>query len=102
VNKLKKGDTVIINKGKDAGKKGKILTVLPKEKKVIVEKIKVVKKHKKAAQNDKGGIVDKILPICWSKVKLVCPRTNKPTRVAIAVVDGVRKRKAVASGEIID
>lgn len=86
--KLKKGDTVIVLSGKDKGKKGKILSVFPKEDKVIVEGVNVVKKHQRPTRNFPGGIIEKPLALFASKVMLVCPRCSQPTRVKIK--DGLR------------
>lgn len=80
--KLKKGDLVAVIAGKDKGKQGKILEVLTRDNKVVVEGMNVVKRHVKAsAQNTEGGILAKSLPIHASNVMLVDPKTGKPTRV---------------------
>ncbi|MFC1771302.1 50S ribosomal protein L24 [Candidatus Margulisiibacteriota bacterium] len=100
MNKLKKGDMIIVISGKDKGKKGKILKAFPQKQKVLVEKINISKKCKRADQNNKGGIVEKLIPINWSKVKLICPRSNNPTRVGFSIVDGQKKRKAMVSNEM--
>jgi len=102
VNKFKKGDTVIVIKGRDTGKKGKILKVEASNQTMIVEKVNIVKKHQKATDKVQAGIVDKLLPIQWSKVMLVCPVTNKHTRVGFVLIEGKKKRKCKASGEVID
>lgn len=102
MNKIRKGDTVIVTKGKDKGKTGKVLEVFPTRKRVTVEKVNMVKKHKKPSQKSQGGIIETVASISWSNVKLVCQKTNKPTRVQFVTIDGVKKRKAKASGEVID
>lgn len=80
-NKIIKGDIVILLSGDDKGKKGKVLAVFPKESKVLVEGINVVKRHTKADQkNPKGRIVEKSLPVFLSKVKLVSGDT--PVKVS--------------------
>jgi len=80
---IKKGDTVIVLSGKDKGKQGKVETVLPKESKVVVEKVNVVSRHTKPRQQgDEGGIIKKEAPIYACKVMRVCPKCNKPTRSA--------------------
>ena len=85
VNKLhvKKGDTVIVLSGKDKGKKGKVLEVSPKERKVIVENVNMVTKHVKPRKmGDQGGIVKAEGAMYACKVMLVCPKCGKPTRIA--------------------
>lgn len=80
---IKKGDTVIVLSGKDKGKQGKVEVVLPKEGKVVVEKVNVVSRHTKPRQQgDEGGIIKKEAPIYACKVMRVCPKCNKPTRLA--------------------
>ena len=91
---IKKDDLVIVLSGKDKGKQGKVLTVLPSESKVIVEGVNVVTKHKKpTSQTDQGGIVKKEAPIYACKVQRVCPKCNKPTRPAHKLLaDGKKVR----------
>jgi large subunit ribosomal protein L24 len=80
---IKKGDTVIVLSGKDKGKQGKGEVVLPKEGKVVVERVNVVSRHTKPRQQgDEGGIIKKEAPIYACKVMRVCPKCNKPTRTA--------------------
>ena len=80
--KLKKGDTVVVIAGKDKGKEGEVMTVLPNANKVIVSGVNLARKHQKARkQNEQGGIIDKDMPIQVSNVALVCPSCGKPTRV---------------------
>ena len=101
--KIKTGDKVIVIAGKDKGKVGKVLKVLPEEERVIVEGVRIVKKHLRPSQKyPEGGIIEKETPIHISNVMLVDPKTNKPTRVGIKIVDGKKHRYAKRSGEIID
>jgi len=80
--KFKKGDTVLIKKGKDRGKSGKILKVFPKEMKVLVEGLNLVKKHLKPKRvGEKGKIIEIPAPISWSNLRIICPSCQKPTRV---------------------
>ena len=80
---IKKGDTVIVLSGKDKGKKGEVLTVIPSESKVIVKGVNVATKHKKPrTQTEQGGIVKMEAPIYACKVQRVCPKCDKPTRPA--------------------
>jgi large subunit ribosomal protein L24 len=99
--KLKKGDKIIVTAGKDAGKTGTILRALPKEDRVIVDGITIVKRHKKpTASNKKGQIIDKTMPIHVSNVSLVDPKTGKATRIRIErTVKSGRMRIAVKSGQ---
>lgn len=82
MQKFKKGDTVLIKKGKDRGKTGKILKVFPKEMKVLVEGLNLVKKHLKPKRvGEKGKIIEIPAPISWANLRLICPSCQKPTRV---------------------
>ena len=91
---IRKDDMVVILSGKDKGKQGKILEVMPKEGKVVVEKINVVSRHTKPRkQGDQGGILKKEAPIYACKVQRVCPKCGKPTRAAHKVqADGKKVR----------
>ena len=91
---IKKDDTVIVLSGKDKGKKGKVLEVMPRDRKVIVEKINVVSRHTKPRrEGEEGGIIKKEAPIYACKVMRVCPKCKKPTRPASKVgKDGKRVR----------
>ena len=91
---IRKDDMVVVLSGKDKGKQGKILEVMPKEGKVVVEKINVVSRHTKPRkQGDQGGILKKEAPIYASKVQRVCPKCGKPTRAAHKVqADGKKVR----------
>ncbi len=80
---IKKDDLVVVLSGKDKGKQGKVLSVMPSERKVIVEGVNVVSKHKKPrTQTEEGGIIKMEAPIYACKVQRVCPKCNKPTRPA--------------------
>ena len=94
MNKLhvKKGDNVIVLSGKDKGKEGKVLEVAPKEGKVIVEKINIVKKHvKPRRQGDMGGIIEAEGALYACKVQLVCPKCTKGTRAGYKVLEDGKK-----------
>ncbi len=80
--KVKKGDTVLIIKGKDRNRVGKVIKALPKENRVVVEGLNLVKKHiKPRRQGEKGRIIEIPRPISVSNVKLICPTCQKPTKV---------------------
>ena len=90
---IKKNDTVIVLSGKDKGVKGKVLTAMPKENKVIVEKVNVATCHTKPRrQGEAGGIVKREAAIYASKVQVVCPKCDKGTRVAYEIKDGKKVR----------
>ena len=83
INKMnvKKGDTVQVITGKDKGQTGKVITVIPKEGKVVVEKVNMVSRHVKARkQGDESGIIQKEAPLYASKVMLFCPKCNRGVR----------------------
>jgi large subunit ribosomal protein L24 len=104
-NKLhvKKDDTVFVITGKDKGKKGRIIAAYPRENRVLVEGINMVKKHAKPSQqNPQGGIVNQEAPIHVSNVMLLDPKTNKPTRVGYKVLENGTKVRVAKSGEVID
>ena len=91
---IKKGDTVIVLSGKDKGKQGEVLSVMPAESKVVVKGVNVATKHKKPrSQTEQGGIVKMEAPIYACKVQRVCPKCNKPTRPAHKMLaDGKKVR----------
>ena len=91
---IRKEDTIIVLSGKDKGKQGKVLEVMPKEGKVVVEKVNVVSRHQKPRrQGEQGGIMKKEAPIYACKVQRVCPKCGKPTRAAHKVqADGKKVR----------
>ena len=83
---VKKGDTVIVLSGKDKGKQGKVQTVIPADRKVIVEGVNIVTCHTKPRrQGETGGIVKREAAIYASKVQVVCPKCSKGTRVAMEI-----------------
>src|SRR3546814_10679782 len=101
--KIKKGDNVVVITGRDKGKSGTVLRVDPKESRVLVQGVNVVKRHSRPSAGQTGGIIEKELSIHLSNVELVDPKTSKPTRVGLTVMEGGRKvRVARRSGEVID
>ncbi len=100
--KIKKGDEVIVITGKNKGKKGQVLKILPKENRAVVSGINVVKKHTKPSKVSEGGIIQKELPIHISNIAHVDPKTGVPTKVGFKILaDGSKVRVAKKSGEII-
>jgi large subunit ribosomal protein L24 len=105
MNKIKKGDEVIIIAGKDKGKRGAVTDVLHQSGKLLIDGINTVKKHVKANPNtnDRGGIVLKTLPIDRSNVMLYNPATEKGSRVGIRILDDGRKvRYFKSTNEVVD
>ena len=98
--KLKKGDHVVVLKGKDRGKDGVIMRVLPAENKVIVEGVNVAKKHQKATRATmQAGIIDRDMPIDASNVAILSK--GRPSRIGFRTEDGKKVRIAVATGEVL-
>lgn len=100
--RVKKGDTVVVIAGKDKGKKGTIVKVIPKTNRVIVEGVNMITKHQKpTAMNPQGGIVNKEASIHISNVMPLDPETGKGTRVRYEVREGKKVRVSVKSGKEI-
>lgn len=100
--KIKKGDKVIVITGKDKGKTGTVAKAFPKENRVIVSGVNMVKRHTKPTQENAGGIVSKEASIHVSNVAIVDPKTGKASKIGAKTVDGGRKvRVARRSGEVI-
>jgi len=93
--KIKKGDTVLVISGKDRGKKSKILEVLPKEQKIIVEGINIRKKHiRQKKEGEKGQIIETPAPIHISNVKIICSKCGRPTRVGYKIEKEMNRQKS--------
>jgi large subunit ribosomal protein L24 len=102
VDRVRKGDTVVVIAGKEKGKRGKVLRVLHKTDRVVVERVMMVKRHTKPSQKSpQGGIIEKEGSIHISNVMPVDPGTDKPTRVKVKREDGSAKRVG-ASGTVIE
>jgi large subunit ribosomal protein L24 len=90
--KIKKGDRVVVLGGKDRGKSGTVMRVLPKERKVIVEGVNVAKKHQRATRATvQGGIIDKDMPMPMSAVAIVSPGDGRATRVGYRIDEAGNK-----------
>ena len=102
--RIKKNDTVVVIAGKEKGKTGRVFGVLPKDERVLVEKLNIIKRHTRpSAVNRQGGIIEKEAPIHLSNVMLVCPKCSKPTRVAHGELDGGKKARVCKKcGETMD
>ena len=100
--KIRRGDTVIITTGKDKGKQGKVLTVIPDKDKIIVSGINLVKKHSKPTKSSEGGIITKELPINISNAAHIDPKSGCATKVGFKFLeDGTKVIISKKSGEII-
>ena len=92
VARIKKDDTVIVIAGKDKGRSGRVLKVLPKEDRVVVEGINLVKRHTAPnVTHPNGGVISKEAPLHASNVQLVCPECSAPTRIGHRVLEDGRK-----------
>jgi large subunit ribosomal protein L24 len=100
--KLKKGDTVIVLSGRDKGKQGEILKVMPAEGRAVVSGVNTVIRHTRQSQASQGGRIPKDAPIQLSNLALVDPKLGVATRVGFKEVDGKKVRFAKKSGEVID
>ena len=103
IKRIRKGDNVIVLTGRDKGKRGSVLKVMPREGRLIVQSVNLVKRHTRPTQTQTGGIVEKEAPIHVSNVALLDPASDKPTRTGFRELeDGRKVRYAKASGELID
>ena len=101
--KIRKGDTIQVIKGKDKGKKGRVISIISQTKRALVEGVNQVKKHKrKTRQDQQGGIVNIELPISLSNIMLVCKHCSKPVRVGFSVAaDGTKQRVCKVCKEVL-
>ncbi len=101
---IKRNDTVVVIAGKEKGKRGKVLVVLPEKQRVIVERVNFIKRHQRPTQKVKqGGIIEREGSLHVSNVMLVCGKCDKPTRTGLQVLaDGRRARVCRKCREIID
>ncbi len=103
ISKVRKGDEVIVLTGRDKGKKGSVLRVMPKHGRVLVAGVNVVKRHTRQSAAQSGGIVEKEMPIHVSNIAVADPDGGAATRVGFMMLDDGRKvRFAKRSGEVID
>lgn len=101
--KIKKGDKVVVLTGKDRGKQGEIIRMIPSESRAVVQGVNLVKRHTKPSQAGNGGIVPKEAPVHVSNLALLDPKSGKATKVGYKILeDGKKVRVAKASGEVID
>lgn len=103
MNKIRKGDKVVILSGKDKGRNGEVIKVNPEENTAIVRGINMVKRHQRQTQTQEAGIISKEAPLHISKLAIADPKDGKPTRVGFRVEEGGKKvRVAKRSGDRID
>ena len=103
MQKIRKGDQVVVLAGKDKGRTGEILQMMPKEGKALVRGINMVKRHQRQSGTEEAGIINKEAPIQVSNLGYADPKDGKATRVGIKSTDDDRKvRFAKRSGEVID
>jgi large subunit ribosomal protein L24 len=101
--KIKKGDKVVILTGRDKGKTGEVVQVMPKEERALVRGVNLVKRHQRQTANQEGGIISKEAPLHLSNLAYADPKDGKPTRVGFKILDDGRKvRFAKRSGDLID
>ena len=100
--KIKKGDQVVVLSGDDKGKTGEVVKSMPKEGKVVVQGVNLVKRHTKPSQTTPGGIVTKEAPINVSNVAIVDPKSGIASKIGYKEVNGNKVRVARKSGEVID
>jgi large subunit ribosomal protein L24 len=101
MQKIRKGDTVVVLAGKDKGRTGEVLRVMPKDDKALVRGINQVRRHQRQTQSQEGGIITKEAPIHLSNLA-VTDKDGKPTRVGFEVRDGKKVRIAKTTGEVIN
>jgi len=101
--KIKKGDKVVVLTGRDKGRTGEVVQVLPKEERAVVRGVNLVKRHQRQTANQEGGIISKEATIHLSNIAVADPKDGKPTRVGFKMLDDGRKvRFAKRSGDLID
>ena len=100
--RIKKGDTVVVLAGKDKGRTGEVLRVMPKEDRALVRGINIVVRHQRQTQSQEGGLIRKEAPIHLSNLAVADPKDGKPTRVGFKVEGDKKVRVAKRSGETIN
>ncbi|AQS41257.1 MAG: 50S ribosomal protein L24 [Candidatus Tokpelaia hoelldobleri] len=103
MQKIRKGDKVVVLTGKDKGRNGEVIKVNPKEDNALVRGLNMVKRHQRQTQTQEAGIISKEAPIHLSNLAVADPKDGKPTRVGFRIEkDGKKVRVAKRSGELID
>ncbi len=100
---IKKDDKVLVTTGREKGKVGKVLKVIPDKDRVLVEKVNMIKRHTRAGQKAQGGILEREAPLNLSNVVLLCPKCNQPGRVGRKILEnGKSARFCSKCGELMD
>lgn len=103
MNKIRKGDNVVVLTGKDKGRTGEVLSVMPKENRALVRGINMIVRHQRQTQAQEGGLIRREAPIHLSNLAVADPKDGKPTRVGFRVEkDGTKVRVAKRSGDVIN
>ena len=100
--KIKKGDKVVVLTGRDKGKTGEVVQVLPKEERAVVRGVNLVKRHQRQTASQESGIISKEAPIHLSNLGLADPKDGKPTRVGFRIDGDKKVRIAKTTGEVIN
>lgn len=101
---IKKEDTVVVLSGKEKGKRGRVLSVLPQKERLLIERVNMIKRHMKPSKKyQQGGIIEKEATVHLSNVMLVCPKCSAPTRIGAKILeDGKKLRMCRKCGEVMD
>jgi large subunit ribosomal protein L24 len=102
MQKIRKGDKVVVLTGKDKGRSGEVLQVLPKEDRAVVRGVNMVKRHQRQTQSQEAGIINKEASIHLSNIAIADPKDGKPTRVGFKIDGDKKVRVAKRSGVVID
>ncbi|WP_026622825.1 large subunit ribosomal protein L24 [Ensifer sp. WSM1721] len=102
MQKIRKGDKVVVLTGKDKGRTGEVVQVMPKEDRAVVRGVNMVKRHQRQTQSQEAGIITKEAPIHLSNIAIADPKDGKPTRVGFKIEGDKKVRVAKRSGEVID
>lgn len=102
MQKIRKGDKVVVLAGKDKGRTGEVLRVMPKEDRALVRGVNIVVRHQRQTQSQEGGLIRKEAPIHLSNLAVADPKDGKPTRVGFRVDGDKKVRFAKRSGEVIN
>lgn len=103
MERIRKGDMVVVIAGKEKGSRGKVLRILSKKNRVVIERIAMIKRHTKPTQqNQQGGIIEKEGSVHISNVMPLDPGSDKPTRVKVKAAEGEKRRRVGKSGATIE
>jgi large subunit ribosomal protein L24 len=102
MQKIRKGDKVVVLTGKDKGRNGQVTQVMPKDGKAVVAGVNLIKRHTKQSAQSEGGIISREAPIDLSNIAILDPKDGKATRVGFTMKDGKKVRVAKRSGALID